>query len=66
LQDFLPAVDEAWLRWYGANSVLAPVGVTNQFTYFSTFVGIQVTGFFDYIPLDQFLVTTAFVEASWF
>ncbi|MGB0386096.1 MAG: hypothetical protein ACPGWR_14915 [Ardenticatenaceae bacterium] len=66
LQDFLPGVDEAWLGWYGANSVLAPLGVTNQFTYFSTLVDIQVTGFFDYIPPDHFLVTTAFVEASWF
>ncbi|MGB0387434.1 MAG: hypothetical protein ACPGWR_21665 [Ardenticatenaceae bacterium] len=66
LQDFLLALDEAWLGWFGANSVLALLGVANQFTYFSTYTGIQVTGFFDYIPPDQFLLTTAFVEASWF
>jgi hypothetical protein len=67
LQGFLPAIDEAWLRWYRANSALAySGGGTHPFTYFSTFALIQVTGFFDYIPPDQFRLQTAYVEASWF
>jgi hypothetical protein len=66
LQDFLPAVDEAWQRWYKANRTLAYSGKTPQFTYFSTFTGIQVTGFFRRIPPHHFYLQTVFVEASWF
>jgi hypothetical protein len=66
LQDFLPAVDEAWVLWYQANTILAHSDTVEEFTNLSTFAGIQVTGFFDYIPPDEFSLTTSFVEASWF
>ena len=66
LQDFLPAVDEAWRRWYKTNRTLAHSGRTTTFTYFSTFVGIQVTGFFGRIRPHHFYLQTVFVEASWF
>ncbi|MGB0386989.1 MAG: hypothetical protein ACPGWR_19410 [Ardenticatenaceae bacterium] len=67
LQDFLPAVDEAWSRWYNANTKLASSKARRPFTHHSTLTGIEVTGFFNYIRLtDQFRLKTVFVEASWF
>jgi hypothetical protein len=64
--NFLLAVDEAWLLWYKANAVLAPLGITTEFTYFSSEAGIQVTGFFYYISGTDYGLDTAYVEASWF
>lgn len=66
LQNFLLAVDEAWLLWHKANPVLAALGITTEFTYFSSEAGIQVTGFFDYISGTHYRLDTAYVEASWF
>ncbi|MGB0386713.1 MAG: hypothetical protein ACPGWR_18025 [Ardenticatenaceae bacterium] len=66
LLSFLVAADEAWYKWYDANSVKAHSGFDEQFTHFSMFAGIELTGFFDYILPDQFRLRTVFVEASWF
>jgi hypothetical protein len=66
LQDFLPAVDEAWWRWCQANKKLAHSQTIEPFTFFSEISEIQVSGFFDYIPPDEFSLRTSFVEASWF
>ena len=62
---FLVAVDEAWYLWHDAHSTLTFIGTTS-FTHFSTFAGIQVTGFFRHISADDFLLQTVYVEASWF
>ena len=65
-EDFLLAVDEAWFLWYKANAVLALLGITTEFTYFSSEAGIQITGFFYYISGTDYGLDTAYVEASWF
>lgn len=65
LEDFLLVVDEAWFRWYAANSAHVRSGL-NYFTHFSTLFGVLLTGFFRHIPPDQFHFQTLYVEASWF
>ena len=64
-QDFLLAVDEAWLRWVSANPLLAHKKMI-LFTYFSSEAGIQVTGFVQRDAFGNFQLQTAYVEASWF
>jgi hypothetical protein len=66
IADFLLAVDEAWLLWHRANSALIRLGITTEFTYFSSEAGCQVTGFFYRISKSHYRLETAYVEASWF
>jgi hypothetical protein len=65
LYSFLLAVDEVWHKWHNAHSTLTFIGTT-MFTDFSTFAGIQVTGFFRHTPPEPPLLQTVYVEASWF